>query len=105
VSALGCCDVASRSLGREINAARARDGDAPRTRLAHHGLATAAWIVPGAILALLPKCPACLAAYVAIWTGAGLSISTAAHERMLLVIVCVASLAFLAARCARRLVG
>src|SRR6266550_2052207 len=63
------------------------------------------WIVPGAILALIPKCPICLAAYIALWTGLGLSVAAAANLRVLLIIVCVMSLIFLAARQTRRLIA
>jgi hypothetical protein len=54
-----------------------------------------AWVLPSAILVLMPKCPACLAAHVALWTGLGLSLSTATYLRWALLFVCVASLLFL----------
>jgi len=58
----------------------------------------AGWIAPGAALVIVPKCPACVAAYIAVATGVGVSITTAAHIRFALISVCAAALAFAAAR-------
>ena len=54
-----------------------------------------AWVLPSAILVLVPKCPACLAAHVTLWTGLGLSLFTATYLRWVLLFLCVASLLFM----------
>ena len=53
------------------------------------------WVLPSALLMLAPKCPICLAAHVAFWTGLSLSLSTATYLRWALLFVCVTSLLFL----------
>jgi len=62
------------------------------------------WIIPGVIMAMLPKCPMCLAAYIAIWTGVGISLSAAAHLRMSLLVLSVGLALFMAAKNTSRLI-
>jgi len=50
----------------------------------------AGWIFPGVRLAILPKCPACLAAYIAVGTGIGISVSAAAGIRVSMILLAAA---------------
>jgi hypothetical protein len=58
----------------------------------------AKWIAPRVGLAHVPKCPACLAAYVAMLTGVGISMPMAAGLRWGLIVLCTAALVLLASR-------
>jgi hypothetical protein len=62
----------------------------------------ATWALPSVALALVPKCPMCIAAYLAIGGGLGVSLSTAAHLRTALVWLCWGILALLTARTVMR---
>jgi len=75
-----CCDLADDG---EVTPQR------PRWRRSGEA---AGWIVPAAMLALIPKCPACLMACVAVLTGIGISIPTASYLRAMLVAMCLISL-------------
>ncbi len=48
-----------------------------------------------AVLLMMPKCPACLAAYLAAATGLSLSLTTATHMRWGLYLMCGITLASL----------
>jgi hypothetical protein len=54
------------------------------------------WIVPGVVIAAMPKCPLCLAAYVAIFTGFGISLAAASFAWWFVVATCTGVLAYLA---------
>jgi hypothetical protein len=88
-----CCGAVSRNSGSHV-----------LTSFSRRLLALFRWIVPGTVLALLPKCPACLAAYLLAATGFGISLPVATNLRLLLIVLCVASLLVLAAQGALRVV-
>ena len=89
-----CCEIKTRAGN---NARR------PASALRRGG-EVAGWIIPAATLALLPKCPVCVAAYIALATGIGISLPAATYLRVTLVALCIASLAFIAATRLRSLI-
>lgn len=93
-----CCEVAASDSRSAPGAAATADGERQRLTFALRSRDIVGWIVPSAILALLPKCPACLAAYVAVWSGLWLSLSTAHYLWWVLLILCAASLLYLVVR-------
>ena len=56
------------------------------------------WLIPATVLVLIPKCPICVAAYVALFTGVGISVTTARWIQVLMLVVCLGSLTFAVVR-------
>lgn len=70
-----------------------REHDRPRPASTWwRGVQITAWIVPGTMLVLMPKCPVCIAMDVALFTGVGISVTSACNLRAALLILCVAAL-------------
>jgi hypothetical protein len=99
VNAHRCCLVTSGAVRQNKAGERIAGGHPPS--LPRRSLDLSAKVIPVAILAVLPKCPACLAAYVALGTGIGLSLTAATYLRLTLIVVCVASLIFFVAKMIR----
>jgi hypothetical protein len=59
-------------------------------------------VLSAAVLVLLPKCPACLAAYLAAGAGIGVTMTTASHLRAALLALSLMGLAYVAGRYALR---
>ena len=96
-----CCDAAA-PLTRPSSTAVGREGRVRGPTWVRRVRELFAWGLPSALLVLMPKCPACLAAYVALWTGLGLSLSTATYLRWVVLFLCAASLLLLAVSRLRR---
>ena len=73
------------------------DGKRP-TGLLRRAWLSIQWLFPATLLVLMPKCPLCVAAYVALFTGIGISVSTARWIQILMQVFCLTSLAYLAVR-------
>jgi hypothetical protein len=58
----------------------------------------AGWMVPGALLALMPKCPMCFVAYVALCSGLTMSCSSAHILMRILTALCIGTLALCVVR-------
>ncbi len=108
MSTHGCCVVASSGVQRQRDGERTAGGGPHSSSFLRRCLGIAEWMwqmmIPGAILVLIPKCPLCVVAYIALATGVGLSVSTATYLRLALIVLCVASILYLAVR-HLRLVG
>ena len=92
-----CCRIAAnRSLDKPV-AARIPPGGSRRVKASGRFLDLAGVGIAGTLLALLPKCPLCLAFYVMVWTGVWLPLTAATYLRGSLLILCVASLMCLTA--------
>jgi|SRR5579863_5830423 len=87
MNAHDCCRA---SLDREKNSRPAARG--------RRGREAAGWIFSGGLLVLMPKCPVCLAAYIAMFSGVGISVAGATVLRTSLIVMCIAALLFLAGK-------
>lgn len=85
-----CCTIAGTTA--RSSATKAADGEAHPPSGKRSGFTLAKCSVPTVILALLPKCPACFAAYVALGTGISVSVAAASVLRALLTGICMAML-------------
>jgi hypothetical protein len=96
-SSMHCCSTHSDRAELSVAAAKTT-----RRRFFRRVTALIQWTLPLTTLALMPKCPACVAAYVLFFTGIGLSFSAATALRWILLALSLSALVWLLVRAARR---
>jgi hypothetical protein len=87
-----CCNLLSARSGNESSANVATDGNSAPSSRARRSLAATRWSLPALILILLPKCPACLAAYIALGTGVSLGVAASSNLRLALLGLSIAAI-------------
>jgi membrane protein implicated in regulation of membrane protease activity len=70
----------------------ATSGAREQTTWRHRARKIAEYIIPGALLVLMPKCPMCLVAYVAFCSGLTISCSSAHLLMRLVTALCIGTL-------------
>jgi predicted transporter len=88
-----CCSTVISPARNSDN--KAADAKTHPSSAKQRGFTLAKFSVPTFILALLPKCPACFAAYVALGTGISVSVAVASFLRTLLIGICIVSLVWI----------
>jgi len=86
----------------ETTSSEIRESAHPRRSITRRLLEIGHCAISGIILLLMPKCPVCIAAYVAAFTGIGLSLSTASTLRILTLCLAGCSAIYLVAKHTRR---
>jgi len=79
-----CCRITGGDAA-QFPASRSNAGVGGRARK------LGAWLIPGMVLAVIPKCPMCFAAYLAV-AGIGVSMPVATGMRWAILAVCVGTL-------------
>lgn len=99
-----CCEIGQGGLESKRARVRKEDRRPKRSRrFFEHFREFAGWLLPSVTLVLLPKCPLCLAGYIALGTGIGLSVPGATYLRLVLIVLCVITLFYIAVRKVNRL--
>ena len=91
----GDCTTAVGDPRCEENRRGIADSHPPSSSFIHRYGMIGGWLVPSALVLLLPKCSAYLVAYLFMATGIALSLTTISVLQLLLVILCVTSLSCL----------
>lgn len=73
----------------------------PQSHAFRRAFAFLEWALPVTTLVLIPKCPACVAAYALLFTGLSLSLPAAGAIRWTLITLSILALVYLVVRAAR----